>query len=195
MASAELFGYLSIRQGETCFCTSLEVSAAPANRFKVYRWVVSYRGSGWVPTEVLDMAMPPLPPLVYYAGHMIDQARDRLMNVGPGDNRQDQQMFQEVNDILASPSTLTLPTWDNSNPDRPISPRLWHAHPVHGTVVTSQMQGEHRYGHDVRCITFLSTWMNPHDNRLREAGRLTISNEEYQRLGRPGHITVLHQVD
>ena len=189
-----IFGYLAIRRDETCFSTTWEMSAAPANRFKSYRWVVSYRGSGWVPAQFLSQAVPPLPPLVYYSGHMIDQARDRLVHVLPGDTSQDQRISREVNDILGSPSTETIPTWDHSRLDRPVSPRLWHRHPVHGTVVTSQMRKAHPTQQDVRCITYLTNYMNPHDNRFREAGVHSISVAEYERLGRAGHISVLPSV-
>ena len=178
-----IFGYLAIRRDETCFSTSHEMTAAPANRFPSYRWVISYRGSGWVPQQFLTHAMPPLPPLVYYSGHMIDQARDRLVYVPPGNTSRDELIFSEVNEILGSPSTTTIPTWDHSRPERPVSPRLWHRNPDRGTVVTSQMRRPHPQQMDVRCITYLTNYMNPHDNRFREAGVMTISAAEYARLG------------
>ena len=95
---------------------------------------------------------------------------------------------------MASPRTRLIATWDASREDRPISPRLWHRHPT-GTVVTAQLQGEHYLQHNIRCITFLAPYMNPHDNRFREPGTLTITRDEFERLGRPGRITVLNQVD
>ena len=188
------FGYLAVNFGDICFSKTLEHSAHQASRFGVYRWVVSYRGAGWVPSALLEACDPPLPPLIYYSGHMIEQGRERLLRIHRMDASRDHELLDRVDDLMASPRTQLIATWNRPPDGGPIEAQLWHRHP-HGTLVAHQLQGEHPRSHDIRCITFLAPHMHPHDNRFRVPGTMTISLDEYNRLGRPGQITVLNQVD
>ena len=48
------FGYLAINSSDICFSNHLDERAHQASRYGLYRYVVSYRGTGWVPSCVLQ---------------------------------------------------------------------------------------------------------------------------------------------
>ena len=91
---------------------------------------------------------------------------------------------------MGNPSTHLIATWhrqtfEDDRPDQ-VVPQLWFHHRTVGTVVADQLQGQ-RIGsdgrvHDVRCITFLSPHMPPHDNRFREPGQMRITLEAFEAL-------------
>ena len=73
-----MFGYLRVDRGALCFCTSKDILAHEANRYRYYRYVVSYEGAGWVPAHILVTSHPPSPPLVAYSDHTIDRCHLRM---------------------------------------------------------------------------------------------------------------------
>ena len=111
------FGYLAIGPDLKCFAVSNQVLAGPANRFPHYRWVVSYRGSGWVPTIFLAFSNPPAKPDYHSTKHFSDRASTRKYTP-----------LQAV-EIINDPGTQLLSTW-SSEPDRPASRRLHHYNPT-----------------------------------------------------------------
>ena len=91
---------------------------------------------------------------------MIDQGRAHMpLNI----RHDDDLILNEVDNILGSPSTELFATWARDT--NPPSPRLWHNNRIRGTVVTTQLRGPDRRGHDVRCVTYLDTTMHAHRDR------------------------------
>ena len=59
--------------------------------------------------------------------------------------------------------------------------------------MADQLQGQYvgpgDQTYDMRCITFLAPRMDPHDNRFRDPGQLSITIHEYEALAPVGQMT------
>ena len=153
----------TLRLVQILFAVSDQVLAGPANRFPHYGWVVSYRGSGWVPTIFLAHSTPPAKAEYHFSKHFVERASDRMR---PGSKC----TSSEAVDIINDPSTILMATW-SSEPDRPASPRLHHYNPNRGTVVTDLAVNPR----PLHCITFLAKGWRTDQWRMRAPGVLAMS--------------------
>ena len=162
-----MFGYLRVDRGALCFCTSKDILAHEANRYRYYRYVVSYEGAGWVPANILVRSHPPNPPLVAYSPHCLGRCRTRMRVLVADDD----DAMDEIERILYSPRTELMASW--SSPNRGVRyPVLWHHHSSRGTVVSCQFVDRPIRDHDLRCITFLAPDMQLQTNRRRIPGTM-----------------------
>ena len=162
-----MFGYLRVDRGALCFCTSKDILAHEANRYRYYRYVVSYEGAGWVPANILVRSHPPNPPLVAYSPHCLGRCRTRMRVLVAHDD----DAMDEIERILYSPRTELMASW--SSPNRGVRyPVLWHHHSSRGTVVSCQFVDRPLHDPNVRCITYLSPDMKLDPNRRRTPGMM-----------------------